>query len=220
LNPLRERAKARPKGLCRGPEEEEQIRREVSELDKRRALYLKIGGLDQGRIGRMPVKLFSWVFGKSRDEIEHCFIKMERCLNPRELKTYAYVIFDLQRFFTESLAKKVPQGLDQSKMDQCFLEQDSFIQDYVRDFMDARRAWRAPPSKSSVTLEEASDIFGVKKDVLKTMTRRGLARLYRRICKKVHPDKGGTEEQFVKLTEAYRELLKGKGKPTSRSRTS
>ena len=40
-----------------------------------------------------------------------------------ELKTYVYVIFDLQRFFTEMIAKKMPQGLDQNRIDEHFLEE-------------------------------------------------------------------------------------------------
>jgi DnaJ-class molecular chaperone len=43
------------------------------------------------------------------------------------------------------------------------------------------------------------------------MTKRGLTRLYRRMAKKLHPDKGGEHEKFIQLSEAYQELLKGKG---------
>ena len=38
-------------------------------------------------------------------------------------KLYVYVVFDLQRFFAEMIAKKMPQGLDQEKVDECFLEE-------------------------------------------------------------------------------------------------
>jgi len=33
----------------------------------------------------------------------------------------------------------------------------------------------------------------------------------RRVAKKLHPDKGGTHDRFIRLTEAYHELLRSKG---------
>ena len=251
VDSARQRAKGRQKRTPIGPERERQIKEQVSTFDKRRALYLRSGEVDQGRIVNIPVHLYKWVFGKSRDEIEHTFIRMERYLEASERKVYTFVIFDLQRFFTESCAKKIPQGLNEVKMDKHFLDEicrlnsdtafwgeiedckflnehliryvvmffdcdfgpDTFWQDYVRQFMDARRKHRPPPNRSSVSPDEASVIFGVKKEALRTMTKRGLERLYRRLAQKVHPDKGGTHEQFIRLTEAYHELLAGKGKP-------
>lgn len=228
--------------------EEQKIRTQVHLFDKRRIHYLKYGHIDQGIIGRMPPKLFRVLLKKSRDEIEQYFMEMERSLAPSELKTYVYVIFDLQRFFTEITAKVMPQGLDQNKVDEHFLNEicrlnsdrsfwagmnlecrmheymiryvtiyfdnpygpSSFLDDYIRDFMNSRRFYRAPPKKSSVNLDEASAIFGVKKEALKKMPRRGLTRLYRRMAQKLHPDKGGDHEKFIKLSEAYQELLRGK----------
>ena len=243
------RERARPKRTLIKAEEEGRIRAQVSDFDKRRIHYLRYGRMDQGSIGRMPVKLYRWLFEKSRDEIEQHFMKMERRLKSSELKIYTYVIFDLQRFFTESWAKKMPQGLDQDRVDNHFLKEicrlnqdasfwagedkkgslheyllryllmffdndygpDSFWHDYIKDFMDARRTWRLPPRKSAVSLEEASTIFGVKEEILATMTKRGLVRLFRRMAKKLHPDKGGSHEKFVRLTEAYHGLLRRKG---------
>jgi hypothetical protein len=176
---------------------------------------------------------------------------MEQRLAPEERKVYMFVVFDLQRFFTESWARKMPQGLNQAKMDACFLEElcrlngdrsfwgelghasslneylvryaimffdhdfgpDTFWADYVRQFMDALRKHRPPPMRRTVSVEEASRIFGVKGDALNTMTRRGLDRLYRQVAKRLHPDTGGTHEAFIRLTEAYEELRARKGAP-------
>jgi predicted 2-oxoglutarate/Fe(II)-dependent dioxygenase YbiX len=63
---------------------------------------------------------------------------------------------------------------------------------------------------SSVTLGEASAIFGKTKSTLKEMSRHSLARLYRQRAQKLHPDKGGDHDKFVKLTQAYHDLLKTK----------
>jgi hypothetical protein len=86
----------------------------------------------------------------------------------------------------------------------------SFLEDYLRQFINNRRDYR-PPFKSEVqTLKKASAIFGETNAALKKMSRRELARLYRRKAQKLHPDKGGDHEKFVGLTEAYHELLRMK----------
>jgi hypothetical protein len=245
IESFRQRGKARRKATRPAPEEEARIRARTTDFDKRRIHYLRSGRMDQAGLGRMPVTLYRWIEGKSRDEIEQRFIGMERRLDASELKTYAFVIFDLQRFFTESWAKRIPQGLNQEKMDAHFLEEicrlnadasfwvgeekadslheylrryvvmffdnpfreDTFLQDHVREFMDRHRKWSFPERKRKMTLAEASSIFGVAKDVLESMSRRSVVRLFRRMAHKLHPDKGGTHEGFVKLVDAYRELL-------------
>lgn len=248
VEPFRRRGKGKRKTTKATLKQEEQARQQTSEFDKRRVHYLRTGRMDQGGLGRMPLKLYVWLCDKSRDEIEQRFIRMEKRLDPVELKTYTFVIFDLQRFFTQSWAKKIPLGLNQEKMDSHFLEEicrlnadssfwageetrdslheylrryvvmyfdnpfrpDTFLQDHVREFMDARRGWRFPERKRTMTLTEASSIFGVGKDILESMSRRGVIRLFRRMAQKLHPDKGGKHEEFVKLADAYRELLKRK----------
>jgi hypothetical protein len=248
IEPFRSRGKARGKRAKITPKQEEQVRAQATEFDKRRIHYLRSGRMDQAGLGRMPIKLYAWLLEKSRDEIEQRFMKMERCLELWEFKTYTFVIFDLQRFFTESWAKRIPQGLNQEKLDNHFVEeicrlnadssfwageetgdslheylrryvvmffdnpfrQDTFLQDHVKEFMDARRGWRFPEQKRKMTLSEASSIFGVAKDILESMSKRGVIRLFRRMAQKLHPDKGGKHDEFVKLADAYRELLKRK----------
>lgn len=227
----------------------EKIEQEQFHLfDRRRVHYLRFGYIDQGKIGRVSPKLFSRLINKSRDEIEQDFMDRERELDRSEFKTYVYVIFDLQKFFTQITAKIMPQGLNQDKVDRYFLEeicrlnsdssfwagmntkgklheyliryvimffdnpyaQSTFLDDYIRDYMDSKRAYIPPHRESSVILKEASIIFGVKEDDLKKMTGPVLTRLYRQMAQKLHPDKGGEKEKFVKLSEAYQELLKSK----------
>jgi hypothetical protein len=250
LESFRQKAQARRKRTRMTPEEEGQIQTQTSWFDKRRVHYLRSGRTDQRGIGRMPVQLYAWLVGKSRDEIEQRFMRMERRLKSWELKKYVFVIFDLQRFFTQSWAREIPQGLEQATLDKHFLQEicrlnrdpsfwagektgefiheyliryvimffdtsfgpDSFLRDYVRDFMDSHRKWRFPKRRSTVTLAEASSIFGVEKDILDTMSKRSLVRLFRRMAQRLHPDKGGKHEAFIKLTEAYRELLRRKGR--------
>lgn len=217
-------------------------------FDKRRIHFLRFGNMDQGRIGRISPKLFQVLLNKSRDEIEQYFIESEGILDPSELKSYVYVIFDLQRFSSKLTAKTMPQALDQKKVDEYFIEEicrlnkdksfwagmntrpdlheyliryiiiffddeygrSYFLHDYIKSFIDSKRFYASSLKKSSVTLDEAITIFGIKKDKLKKMSRRGLTTLYRHMAKKHHPDKGGEHDKFIKLTEAYQELLKNK----------
>jgi hypothetical protein len=83
----------------------------------------------------------------------------------------------------------------------------SFMEDYIRHFINSRREYGPMPKAGSVSLKEAGTVFGETKEVLKKMSRAELARLYRRQALKQHPDKGGDHEKFVKLTKAYHELL-------------
>ena len=86
----------------------------------------------------------------------------------------------------------------------------SFLEDYLRQFINSRREYRSPIKRTAVSLKEASAILGESGDVLNKMSRRDLSRLYRRKAQQLHPDKGGDHETFVKLTEAYHELMRTK----------
>jgi len=227
---------------------EKRILRPLHLFDKRRAHYLKFGQIDQRNIGRVPLKMFRGLFNKSRDEIEHRFMDMEAALSPREYKTYTYTIFDLQRYFHQSIAISNPQMLSQAKVDEHFIEQicrlnqdpifwagteatdrlhdflvryvlmhfdydyapGSFMEDYLRQFINSRREYRPPYKRAAAGLKEASAILGISAVNLKKMSRQDLNRLYRRKAQELHPDKGGDHDQFVSLTEAYHELIKTK----------
>lgn len=227
-------------------DEEKKLQAKLHPLDKRRIHYLKCGQMNQGKTDFMPYKLFRGLYCKSRDEIEQYIMQMEQNLDSSELKTYTYVIFDLQKFFSEMIAKKAPQCLDQDKADACFIEEicrlntdssfwagmsdetrlhdymaryvvmyfdneygrSTLLDDYLREFMDNRRDYRPPVKKASIKVDEALTIFGITKETLKTMNRNGITRRYRRMAHKLHPDKGGKHDQFIKLTKAYHKLLK------------
>lgn len=88
--------------------------------------------------------------------------------------------------------------------------QPSFMQDYIEDFINRRRR-HISPEKVRRRMQEAGDLFETSQKALKEMNRRELTRLYRKMALKHHPDQGGSQETFVKLTETYQILLKGKG---------
>lgn len=86
----------------------------------------------------------------------------------------------------------------------------SFMEDYIRQFVNSRKAHRPPPKRTSEILQDAGTAFGLDPEKLKTMSRKEVARLYRRKALQLHPDQGGDHDTFVKLTGAYHELLKTK----------
>ena len=49
--------------------------------------------------------------------------------------------------------------------------------------------------------------LGLSAESFREMTRRELTRRYRRLAKQTHPDRGGAEERFVEIKEAYECLL-------------
>ncbi|MGA6924940.1 MAG: hypothetical protein WBY88_04605 [Desulfosarcina sp.] len=83
------------------------------------------------------------------------------------------------------------------------------LRDFAREFMNRHRIHR-PVEPVPVNLDEAAKWFGVATDTLKRMDRRTLTRRYRRLALRHHPDMGGDQATFVKLTVAYRQLLKRK----------
>jgi hypothetical protein len=216
-------------------------------FDKYRLFYLKTGQKNMNYVHGVPAKMFRALFGKSRDELEQQFIAMERILSVRELKTYVYTVFDLQKHFSEHFAKAIPDFLDQLRVDEHFIreicalnddevfwsgfdainnglndylvrylimffdhdyEPRSFMDEYIRRFMNDRRDYRPPTPKATVSIQEASDIFGEGKETLKKMNRKELSRLYRRRARRLHPDAGGDSKAFIRLTRAYKSLMR------------
>jgi len=86
----------------------------------------------------------------------------------------------------------------------------SFIEDYLRQFINSHREYRPPWKSAAASLKEARTILGISRSNLKKMSRQDLVRLYRRKALELHPDKGGDHDKFVSLTEAYHELIKTK----------
>lgn len=89
-------------------------------FDKRRLHYLRYASLSQARLHKASPKLFLPLLYKSRDELEQFFLVQELVLESTEFRQYVYVIFDLQKFFSETAARLMPEGLDQEKLEEIF----------------------------------------------------------------------------------------------------
>jgi len=68
----------------------------------------------------------------------------------------------------------------------------------------ARASQRGPKTD----LDRAGRLFGVSGTELRKMDRREFIRLYRKKAKKMHPDRGGEQSDFIELTRVYKYLLK------------
>ncbi|MGW8162003.1 MAG: hypothetical protein ACWGN1_07130 [Desulfobulbales bacterium] len=82
--------------------------------------------------------------------------------------------------------------------------------EYLQNFINSRRFYRPPPLQTKVTATEIVEIFGVNEQELDAMGRAELIRLFRQKAHELHPDKGGEHDAFVRLTEAYKQLLRQK----------
>jgi hypothetical protein len=88
----------------------------------------------------------------------------------------------------------------------------SYVEEYLRQFINSRREYRPPFKNAAAVLKKAGRIFGENAEGLEKMSRKELARLYRRKAQELHPDKGGAHDEFVRLTEAYHAVLQTKKK--------
>ncbi len=233
--------------------EKERLRKAITPFDKRRLHYLKFGRMDQGAVENMPPALFTDLMDQSRDEMEQHFIREERILKARELKSYVYVIFNLQGFFRSFMARRMPQAMDQDKVETHFVQEictineqlfqsntkkpgqeklhpylvryvimffdndylgSTLLDDFVNDFIYRHRFFKPKPQGPSLTTEKICSILTIDAETLESMGTKELTSLYRKLARKHHPDKGGSNETFVKLKNAYEEALKTKEKQT------
>ncbi len=84
----------------------------------------------------------------------------------------------------------------------------SFLDDFTRSFQDQYRSFKWPDKKTTNTPEEITEIFGVSYEKLKKMSKEELSKTYRKKAMQLHPDQGGSDELFIKLTNAYEQLKK------------
>ena len=82
--------------------------------------------------------------------------------------------------------------------------------EYLQNFINSKRFYSAPSRQTKIAITEIVEIFGVTEEDLKAMKKSELTKLFRQKAHEVHPGKGGEHDTFVRLTEAYKELLRNK----------
>jgi len=93
-------------------------------------------------------------------------------------------------------------------------EGSNYLQDLAWQFKRRHHGFTPPPPRVVMPVEEAVAIMGITQQELDGMTIRTLTRQYRLRAQSVHPDKGGSHEQFIRLNRAFSDLLrkvKGEG---------
>jgi hypothetical protein len=79
-------------------------------------------------------------------------------------------------------------------------------------FRFARGPGKPTSLRTTYSLQDAYRVFGVSAEQFTRMSRRELTSIFRRKAKKIHPDRGGEHEDFLKLSEAYEQLMEIKKK--------
>jgi len=136
------------------------------------------------------------------EKVDHYFLKVLCWLN-RDEKFFRGVVRDGSDALHAYLVKYVILFFDNS------FDSGAVWDEYVRDFRWRHQFYRAPPSHMGMTMpeREACHCLGISPDDFPKMRRQDLIRCYRRLAKETHPDRGGDEEHFVKIKEAYECLL-------------
>lgn len=83
-------------------------------------------------------------------------------------------------------------------------------EEYLQNFINSKRFHNPPAQQVYVEMSEIVEIFGVAGKELQAMNKNDLAKLYRQKAHEHHPDKGGDHDEFVRLTEAYEQLVRMK----------
>ena len=86
---------------------------------------------------------------------------------------------------------------------------NSPFQAYLNAFRNRHRKYH-PPEMVRKHMAEAARLFETPWDSLKKMDIKSFMRLYRKQVLKHHPDKGGDQETFVRLTQLYKGILRKK----------
>ncbi len=80
------------------------------------------------------------------------------------------------------------------------------LEEMERAFRFRHRSFNQPPPKS-FSARKARTLFHITKEELKKLNKRGLTKIYRKLAREHHPDRGGSHEQFVEINNAYQVLL-------------
>jgi hypothetical protein len=110
---------------CRGKYSQSELLQRQGQLhffDKRRMHFLRCGRVDIGDLEGRPWKFLDILLEKSRDEIEHIIEGMENVLRPHEMRPYLFTALELQACFPQHVLRNHPLALDQTQVDDCFLD--------------------------------------------------------------------------------------------------
>ncbi|MCU0598793.1 MAG: J domain-containing protein [Desulfobacterales bacterium] len=132
-------------------------------------------------------------------QVDECFLE-EVCRINEDIKFWAG--FDRINRLQDYLVRYVCWFFDND------FEEVRLMENLFSEWMDQRRFFRPPPPRASMPVDEAMTVMGITQEEFSAMTIKILTRQYRKMAKTVHPDKGGQHEKFIKLNQAYSDLLR------------
>jgi hypothetical protein len=127
-----------------------------------------------------------------QDKVETFFITELCRLNKR--------LFQISGVLHEYMIRYAIMFFDHTYEDTVLLEE------MEQDFRFRSRFFHQPP-RPSVSRSRARQVFNITASQLNTMDKRSLTRRFRNLAREHHPDKGGSHDKFVELSEAYQALL-------------
>ncbi len=80
------------------------------------------------------------------------------------------------------------------------------LEEMERAFRSRHRTFHPPPPQN-ISTAKARALFKLSKEDLKNLNPRKLTRLYRKLAREHHPDRGGSHDKFVEINNAYQTLL-------------
>ena len=131
-------------------------------------------------------------------------------------------------YFLEELCKL---NSDRTYLDQGAMELDTpgvhpYLRKYLIYYFDTffhsqgagyiggrfrKEGTHAPAKSSHENEEEYLELFGLTIEEFHAMDEKALTSLFRKLALKLHPDKGGEHEKFIRLKDAYAYLMRRKG---------
>jgi hypothetical protein len=109
-------------------------------------------------------------------------------------------LFNLSSHLHDYMVRYLIMFFDNEYADSVLLEE------MERAFRFRRRFSQQSPPKAFST-RKARALFKIDKEAFKRMNKRALTRIYRKLARKHHPDRGGSHDQFVEINDAYQILL-------------
>ncbi|MBU0970887.1 MAG: J domain-containing protein [Proteobacteria bacterium] len=127
-----------------------------------------------------------------QNKVDACFLK-EICRTNKSL-------FGLTSHLDPYLIRYVIMFFDNDYADTVLLEE------MERAFRFRRRSFTSPRPKA-FSGSKARSLFNLSKEELTHLNKRTLTKIYRRLARAHHPDRGGSHDRFVEINEAYQILL-------------
>lgn len=188
-------------------------------FDRIRLIALKFDHREPKRVVDRKFPFYSKLLDKSRDEIENMLWDMEDNLNFRERSRYLLAIFDLQRASSQeerdekflnilcSIAHDSSYYMDLSPKEVLSLYLSRYVWFYF-DSLPWRRAPRIYQHIENSLYRELAQALGISLETLLASSKREILKLFRKEILRLHPDRGGSHEDFIRVRKLMENFLK------------